>query len=227
MKIRSLVGLAAAFALALSEAVAQTVVSDFDSGLDGWLPYTAGRHDSTVAVSWDATGGLSGSGALVLNDPGSGADDYFTAPTKFLGNKSAYYGGTLSFDLKLTIPAGGLEADNVVLTGNGLSIAFAVSPYPNTSAFTSYPISLVETSGWYLVGTTTAPTSVQMQQLLGNLTEFRIMGDWGLGAEAERLDNVRLSAVPEPNTLALFASGAIVLAAGQYLRRRRAVAENR
>lgn len=198
---------------------AQLVLSDFNAGTDGWLPYTAGAHDATIAVSWNATGGAGGTGGLVLNDPGSGVDDYYAAPAKFLGDNSVFYGGTLSYDLKLSIAPGGGTVDNVILTGNGLSLASAVHPAPLVGSFTSYTLTLTETSGWYLVGTATAPTQAQMQSVLSNTTGLRIWGDWGVGPEAETLDNVRLAAVPEPGTWALFGGGVLLLAARRKHRR--------
>lgn len=211
MSLLRLIRLCLLFATLAASARAQVVLSDFETGLDGWLPYTAGTHDAAVSVSWNATAGVGGSGALVLNDPGTGADDYFVAPAKFLGDKSSCYGGTLSFALELTLSAVSGLPENLLLTGGGLTIAASLSPAPTTGGFTSYSLSLVETSGWHLAGTATAPTQMQMQSILGNLTEFRLLGDWGNGAEAARLDNVRLAAVPEPSTLLLLAAGGALI----------------
>jgi hypothetical protein len=208
--------------VAATAAHAQAVLSNFASNVDGW---TRGLGDSGSSVSWTATGGVGGGGGLVLNDSAGGQNDYFAAPAKFLGNQAAYYGGTLSFDLEIsfTVGAGDLpEGDNVILTGNGTSIVFTLPAYPVPASFTTYSINLTAASGWYITGTSTAPTTVQMQGILGNLTDFRILGDWHNGVETDVLDNVQLTAIPEPSIAAL-SSGLVVLGLGMARRRGRSV----
>src|SRR5262249_42780714 len=137
-----------ASAAASTAAHAQTILSNFAANVDGWTRYSGG--DGSSSVSWTSTGGTSGSGGLVLNDSAGGLNDYFDAPAKFLGNQSTFYGGTLSFDLEISFTVGGgdlPEAENVVLTGNGTSVAYTLPAYPVPGSFTTYSISLNE-SAW-------------------------------------------------------------------------------
>jgi uncharacterized protein (TIGR03382 family) len=51
-----------------------------------------------------------------------------------------------------------------------------------------------------------------MRTVLADLTAIYINGDWLSGTETAGLDNVRLSAVPEPGGLTLALAGMIVVA---------------
>lgn len=196
------------------------LISDFNSAAatnDGWQKYAGG--DFGTAIGWASTGGVGGTGGLSLTEAGQGTNDYFSAPAKFLGNQSVFYGGTLSFDLKIqyNVTTSDLpEGDNVILTGAGTSLAFTLPSFPVSTGFTTYSLSLQASSGWYLVGTSTAPTPQQLQAVLGNLTDLRILGDWHNGPELSVLDNFQLTTVPEPATSVLVATG---MAALGYLAR--------
>lgn len=200
---------------------AQIVLSDFNSAAlttDGWQKYSGG--DGGSSVTWSASGGDGDSGCLVLNDAASGQNDYFAAPAKFLGDQSIFYGGTLGFDFKITSSVELPVADNVILSGNGISIACALPVTPVTTGFTTYSLSLLPSSGWYMIGTTIAPTQTQMQGLLTSLTDLRILADWHNGPESDILDNVHFAAIPEPNTGALLFLGCGALAFAGNARRR-------
>lgn len=169
-----------------------TVTSTFDTDADGWTHAPGGDTDSTVTYSH--TGGNPG-GAVVLSDAAEGNTDYFLAPSKYLGNDSSAYGGTLSFDLKDTLAyAGG--ANVIEITGNvGQTLtydtgAFAANTWDHATAV------LTESSGWMLGGT--APTQSQFQAILGSVTSLEILGDFTAGNDTTTLDNVNLPTVPEP-----------------------------
>lgn len=207
---------------------AQFVVSDFNVNSDGWQKY-AGADAATV-LSYSATGGVGGTGAIVLDDPANGKDDYFLAPAKFLGNMSAYYGGTLSFDLKLNPNWSTVyTVAMVVLTGtynlSPLSIGYLPpsGQYPNATNFTSFTFTLDPTTAWKhtdsndLITGTTA-TTAEIQAVLGSLSALRIWGDWTTSPDHDVLDNVALTAIPEP---AAWVWAAVIGAAGVLLAARR------
>lgn len=220
--------LAAAAALLLPGFLqAQVVLSDFSAGVDGWQKYSGG--DSGTTVAWTSTGGTGGGGGLILNDAAQGINDYFDAPAKFLGNQAGFLGGSLSFDLEVSqLPLDNIGSpnndypDGVVLTatiaGNPVAIAHRITPTPVTTGFTSYALSLTDTSGWYVAGGLYANTISpgQMQIVLSNLTDLRILADWHNGVENNVLDNVQFAAVPEPSILSLlsWAVAAALLASG-------------
>jgi hypothetical protein len=186
---------------------AQVVLSNFNTNDEGWLAYAGG--DPTTSLSYSSAGGVGGTGAVVLNEPANGQNDYFLAPGTFLGNMSAYYNGTLSFALKLDNSWGGAEAAMVILTGASMSIGFlpaSTANYPITTAFTVYTVNLNTTTAWVHTDasdmtTGATATALEIQSILGNLTSVRILGDWSNSPDHDLLDNVTLAAIPEPSAL--------------------------
>lgn len=202
---------------------AQMILSDFELGADGWHAY-AGADPST-AVQWSATSGLNGSGGLTLVEPANGANDYWEAPAKFNGNLSAYFNGTVSFDLQLNFAPAGAQAAMIILSGfdtnhSALSLGFlpaSSSQYPVTTGFTHFSLQLSDLTAWAVVNssdyaTSTLATNAQIQSVLSNVTGFRIMGDWSFSQDRDVLDNVRLqaAAVPEPSAGLLLGLGIIL-----------------
>ncbi len=212
--------------------------STFNTDRDGWLvkdltfpavgapPPVLGTYTPT----FNATGGNPG-GHISMLDPSANVF-YWYAPSKFVGNQSAAYGGTLQFDLAVTgngfgSPAG-FHQEDVVLVGGGLTLVYdtTFSPAPTSAVgWNSFSVGLTE-AGWRrnsLSGP--AATQSDMQTALGSLTDLYIRGEFLFGLDdVGRLDNVVLSsptaAVPEPASLTLFAVGGLCLAAGRSLRRR-------
>ena len=118
---------------------------------------------------------------------------YWQAPAKFRGAREQWYEGRLDFDLKQSAVDTQFDADDVLLTGGGLTARLTVSPNPAT-AWTHYSVTLSETAGWIVNG---APaTQANMRTVLGNLTDLRIRAEYRTGADTDGLDNVKL--VPGP-----------------------------
>src|SRR4051794_40929846 len=85
------------FALARIASAAQ-ITSTFDTDLDGWTSSAGGT------MSFVATGG--NPGGFLRDVDNDNSDMFVSAPAKFLGNQSAFVGGTVSFD--------GIALDGVV-----------------------------------------------------------------------------------------------------------------
>jgi hypothetical protein len=147
---------------------------------------------------------------------------WFSAPAAWLGDKSAYYGGTLSFDLRghkngsLTLPA-------VMLVGDGKTLFAYGSPL--TIAWKNYSYALDPTA-WKIgnpLTSNTAPTVSEFQSVLANLTGIYINGEWFTTREYTKMDNVMLksptSQAPEPTSLALMLGGVVALT-GYAIRRK-------
>src|SRR5450631_4167273 len=96
--MRRLLIIAGMFSL-FGTAMAQAdIVSTFNASAEGWI---AVDPTGDYTASWVNTGGnpdgfLSGHETNPLGGTG-----YFIAPSNWLGNLSAYVGGTLSYDLKV------------------------------------------------------------------------------------------------------------------------------
>lgn len=195
---------------------ANAAVSTFDSTADGWTAL----GDAAGPLTWSATGGNPG-GHAFINDAVVGGVTYFLAPSSFLGNQAGALGTSLTFDLQQTYPgaANQFDAADVILQGNGLTVAYDLAVNPALNAWTSYAVPLVAT-GWALndLGGA-AVTNDQFASILANLTSLRIRAEFQTGSDLGRLDNVAL--VPEPGTTALMLGGLAVLAGALGGRRRR------
>jgi hypothetical protein len=133
-------------------------------------------------------GGGNPNGAIYWID-GGGSGWYFVAPAKYLGNDSAFYGGVLRFDLKVTAITSLYTNSDVELTSDTLTLVYDCTPNPTTK-YTTYSVPLDEV-GWK-VGTLAgaAATVGQFKQVLGKLTRLRIRGEFNAGSDTGHLDNV-------------------------------------
>ena len=148
--------------------------------------------DAGSTLTYFPTGG-NPTGFLQLADAAQGADDYFVAPAPYLGSKSQYLGGTLSFDLMIQFTA--QPPDNDILLTNGsttLSYLFPTQPAVGVWTHFNIPISTTDPN-WHL-GTFNgaAPALSDFKNVLANLTKIEILGDYRTGTESNDLDNVLL-----------------------------------
>ena len=203
-------------------AFAGTIVSTFDTSFEGWA--VAGDGPAT-SVTYLSSGGNPG-GAIQRVDTSLLAYMHFQAPAKFLGDLSAYYDGTLSYDLIQTVP----DTDTAwyyreLLQGGGLLILHTVGLPPETANWRHFSVPLNAAAGWIVVPTIedytgTPVTDAVFQSLLANVTALYITGDLISGNDMSTLDNVVLQPVPEPSTGLLTGSafGALLIAASRLRR---------
>ncbi|MEN6371319.1 MAG: laminin B domain-containing protein [Armatimonadota bacterium] len=209
----------AAVLMLLSASMAQCGVlasSTFDSDREGWK-ITGDAQQGSSDPNWAATGGNTG-GFVYATDDVQGGVWYWSAPSKFLGNKSAAYGCTLDFDLIQTPIDSQFEADDIVITGSGVTMVFNTSYNPKAT-WTHYSVNLAQGAGWTVNGA--AATSSNINTVLSSISSIRIRGEYRTGSDTGSLDNVTLNGtVPEPGSLAALASGLGALMAG-FIRRRK------
>ena len=77
-----------------SNTLVASVISTFDIDDDGWTVTQITGDGSSWGGQWPVSWS---SGYIYKGDVGSGGT-LFSAPSKFLGDKSAYIGGSISFD---------------------------------------------------------------------------------------------------------------------------------
>lgn len=177
---------------------ANAAVSTFDSDDEGWLI----TGDSTgVEPTYEPSGGNPGS-YISADDAVQGGVWYFSAPSKFLGDQSATYGGTLSFDLRQSASDNQFDAEDIRLISGTSKLVYKQTSNPGTQ-WTSYDVPLVANAGWLWDenGNETAATETQMQNVLGDLDTLEIRGEYREFADVGDLDNVVL--VPEPASLSI------------------------
>ncbi|PCH69076.1 MAG: hypothetical protein COC12_09485 [Rhodobacteraceae bacterium] len=163
--------------------------TDFSTGLSGWT--TSVGTQSYAAVDGNPDGSLRGV-------EGGGGVWYFVAPVDYLGNQEAFYGGSLSFDLRQDIATSQFDESDVLLTGGGLTLALDVGANPGTG-WTSYSASLALGGGWKIANTSgRVATETEIRSVLADLQSLQIRGEFvnGTAGDASNLDNVNMSKTP-------------------------------
>lgn len=186
--------------------VAAAAGSSFDSGDEGWTTSNGGDQ------VWTATGG-NGGGWLQITDV-SNDDFLLNAPASWLGKWGGYLGGTISFDARNInndtpdwAPFG-----EVTITGPGGSAVLDIAPANNPPAdgqWHHYSAVLSPSAGW---------AGAPLNDVLNSVTSLTIKGEFHAGVtEVVGIDNIQVTAVPEPASAALLLGGLGLLA----LRRKR------
>lgn len=173
------------------------VTSTFNKGAEGWT--VVGDVQSS---GFQQTGGDPG-GYLGWVDAASGEDSYYQAPEKFLGEKAAFYGGTLSYDILDT--GNGYTAYDVQLAGAGHTLQYT-SPndggFPTPNSWSAASLTLVA-ANFIDTATNAAPSKSEMKAVLKDLTQLQIRAEYVSGAESGGLDNVMLAAPAAHHAAAL------------------------
>lgn len=178
------------------------ISSTFDSDAEGW---TASDNQTGSTPAYFSANGNPG-GFIQVVDGVSGTATYFNAPTKFLGDMSPYYRGSLQFDLQVYVTPNSSTA-GVRLTGGGLVLVKLLPQLPAVSpSWTSYTFTLDETEGWRLTSTTgNFATSADIETVLSSLTALQINGEYSTTSlDAGGLDNVLMEPgepITEPNLI--------------------------
>lgn len=168
------------------------IASRFDSGIDGWS-FVADVKE----FDWIPSGGNPG-GFLQAVDYAHGDTWYFVAPEKFLGDKSAYIGGTLSFDLKQDPITSQFDQSDVLITGGGRTIAFDTEENPGLD-WTSYSVTLDTSTDWRLGDIWgEAASQAEIDAVLADIDSLWIRGEFVTGADTGGLDNVLMTPAASP-----------------------------
>jgi hypothetical protein len=179
---------AVALALSIAQASADTISSTFDTGAEGWSALDQQTGDYTA--SWQSTGGNPGGFLQGTENIALGGTGYFIAPSKFLGNLSAYAGGTLTYDLKVIQGSDYFSDVDVIISNGANSASWTSNINPVGDGWVTFQVQLNQPN-----------FGSNLASVLSNVTEFQIRGEFINGPEVEGLDNVLLSTpavVPSP-----------------------------
>jgi len=209
---------AAVLGLALTSASAAVVRSDFNFDAEGWGTGKISLSGLLPAVDDSFTG-------PVGHDPTAGTlrtgDLYpwttFRSSAAYSGDKSAFFGGSISYDLQDSQNDGNSFPNIAILGDAGRMIFIATAP-PGTASLTHYDFALDTTAGWLTNNPFALVASdAYIQAVLANVHGIWINADWKTGDDQgnddSRLDNVCLrdarsscavGRIPEPAALTLF-----------------------
>lgn len=206
MNYKSLIAVTVQFFLFAAFKADAQITSTFDANSEGWIVIdichitAAPAQSSTLAPFYSSTNGHPG-GFIWQDDnhPATCADSsgpawyFFQAPARYLGNRSNYYGGSLSFDIRRHLGTFNPFAD-VILEGAGSRLVRGAGSGSAVDVWTSYTVPIITSSNWHTGSLTGAPPSeVEFQAVLANLTALRIRGERNRGADSCDLDNVVFS----------------------------------
>ena len=165
-------------------------IKAFDDFLGSGADWTVTGDVSTESPALYSGGGGNPNGSIYWIDGGGGAW-FFEAPAKYRGDDSAYYGGVLRFDLKVTAITSVYANSDVQLLSDTLTLVYDCTPDPTTT-YTTYKVPLKET-GWKVSSLSgAAATAAQFKQALTKVTRLRIRGEFNTGDDTGHLDNVYL-----------------------------------
>ena len=185
--------------------------STFNTDLESWVARELGG--GVNSSNWVSSGGNPGGYAHAV-DIQDGLTWYWNAPSKFLGNVSAAYGGSLSFDQREHPGRRPLRRRRRLLDRRGDHPGHDTSPDPSDTAWTSYNL-----PAWpapWAAGTSTTSTGRHRPRAVPRGARLAhqpaIRGEFVNGGDNGDLDNVFLrspevAAVPEPGTIALLGVG--------------------
>ncbi len=165
--------------------------SSFAADAEGWSAPVDGTEIAYMPA--DATS----DGHICADDTSDDSDWYFQAPEAWLGDQSAAYGGALRFTLRQSAEDAQYDADDILITGGGITLKFNTAENPSTD-WTLYQAPLVETAGWVNTSTGAAPTREEMLAVLSAVTELRIRGEYREGGDTGCLDEAQLVSVLNP-----------------------------
>jgi hypothetical protein len=177
------------------------ISSTFDTDADGWTNSPGGT------MTFVTTGG--NPGGFLRDVDNDNTDMFVSAPAKFLGNQSAFIGGTVAFDaIEVdTGPADYLPFGTIILHNGATAVQADIapinSPTANWSTFTGT-----------LDANTFGAAPATFASVMSNLTEVDVILESRVGTvETVGFDNFRMTtAVPEPGS-ALLAAAMLMLAA--------------
>lgn len=170
-----------------------TVTSTFDDGAEGWT--VTGDAQAGEAIPEHVPEGGADGGYVRATDDTAGGVWYWNASTAYVGDVSAYAGGTLSFELVQSSTEDPFDSPDVVLVRGDTRLGYDfgdAASHPGTD-WTPYEVPL-SADGWTNLDTGAAATDDEFETVLAALERLLIRGEYRTGSDVGGLDSVELSA---------------------------------
>jgi hypothetical protein len=183
--------------------------SNFESGNDGWTLGDFFNNSFGAVPEYMNTGGVQGGYLQATDIYGYNS---FHAPSSWLGNQSAIYGGLLHISERVA-SADGMVQPLVVLASGAMRLQYTTNP--PTNEWQEFVVPLLASAGWEVGlgnGEASRPaTEEELAAVLSDLTWLAINADWQTGDDLVGLDEVFVT-TPEPSAILLTLSGLLALA---------------
>jgi len=169
-----------------------TVRSTFEKGIDGWRIEGDAQGGSSYP-DYVETGGNPG-GHVKAVDDAQGGVWYWVAPANFRGDKSGFYGGTLTYDLIQNNTSSQFDSDDVIISGGDMDLVYdfgGAETHPRTD-WTAYSVTLDESDDWVVDDTGDQATAEEIQTVLADVSRLHIRGEFVSGSDTGYLDNPTL-----------------------------------
>jgi len=162
--------------------------STFDGvDMEGWFATDKAKLTNPGA---GGSGGGPQNGCLIFHDVGEGAA-YYVAPPKFLGDWRGY--SKIKFDIWSSggdyfssWPSDPTMREDIFLA-SGRATAQRLLPQRPPQSWETFVILLIDDGKWTFHGGATS-----LNDILANVTDFRIRAEYGVGEDESGLDNVEL-----------------------------------
>lgn len=172
------------------------IESTFDDDAEGWL---VSQNGGSNRPTYRASGGNPG-GHITDDESQGGIAWYYQAPFKFLGDREAFYGGQLSFDLRQAqtdqqFDAEPVEGGDVLLASGDEKLVYEFRGADDNPGeeWTSYEVPLTADATWIdLTSRDPLATEERFREVLADLEVLRIRGEYRSGDDASYLDTVVL-----------------------------------
>lgn len=173
------------------------IKSAFDADADGWL---VSQNGGSNRPTYHSRGGNPGGHVSDAENRG-GVAWYYQAPFKFLGDREAFYGGTLSFDLRQAqmdqqFDADPMEGGDVLLASGGEKLVYEFRDPDGApgAEWSTFEVPLTADATWIdLTSRDPLATEETFRAVLADLDTLRIRGEYRSGRDTSYLDNVILS----------------------------------
>lgn len=167
--------------------------SEFYDDVDGWTIAGDASGGSNIEAAYSPFEGLDNSGYIYAEDDVAGGVWYFVAPEKYLGDKSSFVGGSLSFWLiQESAMDDQFDSKDIILEGpNDSELYLEFDSYPDTT-WTYYEISL-DTSDLWLNQNEDTASMADLETVLSDLQQLWIRGEYQAGEDTGGLDNFQMT----------------------------------
>ncbi len=178
------------------------ITSTFNSNTEGWTT----PMDADATIGYNSTGGnpnghvfgspfvfVGGAGTFYFNF-------YFVAPSSYLGDRSAYYNGTLRYDIQQsTSGTPNQYAEVTISNSSGVVLYYfpTVSNQPSAPPlWSTFVVTLNNSLGyWKTTNSPSGPmaTEAQIQGVLSDVSSLQLRGLYRDANTTNRLDNVAMT----------------------------------